>query len=77
MLPGRCRRAAVVRKAHGYVKGKPIMDSILLALCFLAMGVLVLAWAMLPHRAAAAEPAPEYRVAEAPAVDPALNIQAA
>jgi hypothetical protein len=29
-----------------------MMDTVLLAICFLAMGILVLAWAMLPHAAA-------------------------
>jgi hypothetical protein len=32
------------------------MDTVLLAICFVAMGILVLAWAMLPHAAPATTP---------------------
>lgn len=50
------------------------MDTVLLALCFVAMGILVLAWAMLPHAA----PTATYQVREATtSVDTALNVQAA
>ena len=36
-------------QTRGYVMGNAGMDSVLLALCFVAMAVLVLAWTVLPH----------------------------
>jgi hypothetical protein len=50
------------------------MDTVLLALCFVAMGILVLAWAMLPHAA----PTNTYQAREATtSVEPTLNVRAA
>lgn len=54
MLPRRCRRATVVGFDPTRLRqGDGMMDTVLLAICFVAMGILVLAWAMLPHAAPA------------------------
>lgn len=49
------------------------MDTVLLALCFVAMGILVLAWAMLPHTASA----PIEQVRESTTVEGSFKVQAA
>lgn len=50
------------------------MDTVLLAICFVAMGILVLAWTMLPHGV----PATTRQVREVTtSVEPALNVRAA
>jgi len=50
------------------------MDTVLLALCFVAMGILVLAWATLPHTA----PATTLQIRETTtSAGVALNVQAA
>lgn len=52
------------------------MDSVLLALCFVAMAVLVVAWTVLPHSSPAAAPQAQRTRAEA-APDVALEVSAA
>ena len=52
------------------------MDSVLLALCFVAMAVLVVAWTVLPHSSPAATPQVKRSRAEA-APEVALEISAA
>gem|GEM_PF-5631126 len=53
------------------------MDSLLLAICFVAMAVLVLAWAMLPHSASEPERSREYARPERSPSERPVGVQVA
>ena len=78
MLPRRSRHATVNRRLRRTddVRGMHV-DSLLLAICFVAMGVLVLAWAMLPHNASGPELSREYARPERSAADRPVGVQVA